>query len=366
MKSLIFGGIILFSCCLLVSAEPSEPTMKLGKYSLVDRDGIGCEAFSMLKPTDWKVSGGIRWQTNNPVSPAIISFSIGNPRGPELVEFFPNRRFFWTDDQNMLYMFPVGSEYLGSEVHPPLTASDYVKQIILPRYRSGISNMKIIKTGELPDFARELKSEMQQQEGLSPFSDGATVTIEYVKNGTPYIEEFYVVTVGWNFRMASMYGYVTHIQWAADFQFSFRTRKGEMEKSAGVFQTMIKSFKLNPVWFNKYVQLVDYLIQNQIQQINNIGQISNIISRTSNEISDMMMDSYNNRQAVYDRMGEKYSQAIRGVDGYYDPTDERQVELPGGYDRAWSNGLGEYILSNDANYNPNIGSSRNWESMQQR
>lgn len=40
--------------------------------------------------------------------------------------------------------------------------------------------------------------------------------------------------------------------------------------------------------------------------------------------------------------------------------------MPGGYDHAWSNALGEYILTNDPNFNPNIGSNLNWEAMKWR
>jgi len=39
------------------------------------------------------------------------------------------------------------------------------------------------------------------------------------------------------------------------------------------------------------------------------------------------------------------------------------MELPGGYRQAWTNSLGEYILSDDPNYNPNIGSNVNWTEM---
>jgi len=39
------------------------------------------------------------------------------------------------------------------------------------------------------------------------------------------------------------------------------------------------------------------------------------------------------------------------------------VELPGGYEHAWSNNLGEYVLTNDANFDPNRGSTLHWDPM---
>jgi hypothetical protein len=52
------------------------------------------------------------------------------------------------------------------------------------------------------------------------------------------------------------------------------------------------------------------------------------------------------------------------VDKYYDPLEGKAVELPAGYDNAWANSLGEYIVSENPNYNPNIGSNQNWQRIE--
>ncbi len=133
-----------------------------------------------------------------------------------------------------------------------------------------------------------------------------------------------------------------------------------------MFMALIRSFRLNPQWYARYMQVSQYLIQNQIQQIRHIGQISQIVSQTSDQISDMIMDSYNQRQETLDRLSTQFSQTIRGVDEYHGPFEERGVELPGGYDHAWSNALGEYILTDDPSFDPNIGSNLDWQAMERR
>jgi hypothetical protein len=80
----------------------------------------------------------------------------------------------------------------------------------------------------------------------------------------------------------------------------------------------------------------------------------------------MIMDSYNQRQDTLDRLSTQFSQTIRGVDEYRDPFEGQGVELPGGYDHAWSNALGEYILTDDPSFDPKIGSNLNWEVMERR
>ena len=53
----------------------------------------------------------------------------------------------------------------------------------------------------------------------------------------------------------------------------------------------------------------------------------------------------------------------RGVDAFLDPHRQEVVELPSGYGQVWANNLGEYVLSEDPNFNPNIESNQHWEPM---
>ena len=40
------------------------------------------------------------------------------------------------------------------------------------------------------------------------------------------------------------------------------------------------------------------------------------------------------------------------------------VELPSGYRSVWGNATGQYILSNDANYDPNARGRGNWQRLE--
>jgi len=77
----------------------------------------------------------------------------------------------------------------------------------------------------------------------------------------------------------------------------------------------------------------------------------------------MMMKSYNQRQEVNDRIAKNFSQYIRGVDEYKTP-DGRPVELPSGYNHVYTNGQGEYVLSNEPGFNPNAYSNQNWTRLE--
>jgi hypothetical protein len=179
-------------------------------------------------------------------------------------------------------------------------------------------------------------------------------------------EELYGLVESMSFLIRSMFGQFTNTNWYVDYVFSFKAERGTLDAHSKLFQSMATSFRMNPQWFNKYNQVVQYLIQRQIQHIHNLGELSRIISQTQNEISDMMTQSYNQRQEVYDRVAENFSQYVRGVDQYYNPVEQKPVELPSGYRQAWTNSLGEYVLSDQEDFNPNIGSSQTWQRMERK
>lgn len=366
MKKLSFLLFILFVFACFLQGQASASTVRFKTFKYIDKQGIGTEAFSMLIPADWQFEGGIQWMLDNPAMPAMLAFRVTNSKGPEEFEAFPNHMFFWTNNQMLLSMFPVGSRYFGSEVRQPLNPTDFVQNILVPRFRGNVSDLRIVGTENLPDLARQLGAGTQSQPGVSTSADSGKVKIEYRRDGRLMEESIYAVIESFTYPIQTMYGTVSNMNWIGEYLFSFKAEKGKLDVSSKVFQTIVNSFRMNPQWFNKYSQLTEYLIRNQIKQIQRIGDISRIVSQTNNEISDMIMETYENRQAVYDTISTNFSQAIRGVDEYYDPIAEQPVELPIGYDRAWTNSLGEYILSDDYSFDPNAGSNRNWQQMERR
>jgi len=359
-------GAVLVVCGKSGNSTAQKPAVRLKTVSCVDRSGTGIEAFRMLIPADWKFEGGISWKLDNPGMPAVAGFKVFNPTGQDEFEVFPNQPFFWTDNAMHRRMFPPGSRYFGNEVRPPVGPVEALKKIALPRFRGKIEGLKIAREEHLPELARALGAGVQRHAGITAAADGARIRIEYQRNGITIEEELYGVVEAYGFPIQSMAGTFTNTMWTVSYLFSFKAERGHLDQQAPLFTTMTSSFRLNPQWFSKYNQTVEYLISRQIQNIRNVGELSRILSRTSNEISDHMMQSYEERQKVYDRVSENFSQHIRGVDEYYDPAGQKSIELPAGYGHAWTNALGEYIVSESEDFNPNIGSNKNWQKMQKK
>jgi hypothetical protein len=176
-------------------------------------------------------------------------------------------------------------------------------------------------------------------------------------------EEIYTLVYYWNIPV-KVWGTTAYFtNWGTDFQFSFKSPKGKMDTHAKVFKTMVKSFRPNLKWYNRYQQLVTMLIQRQVQSIRSMGELSRYIAKTGSQIREENLKSWEGRQATKDRLVKDFCHNIRGVEEYHDPAKGGPVELPAGYNNAWINGLGEYIVSDSPSYNPNIGSNLHWQRM---
>lgn len=340
--------------------------VRLRTVSCTDDQGVGGEAFRLLIPADWTFQGGVQWLMNNPGMPAVIGFRAQNPHGVEAFEAFPNLPFYWTNNPMFSMTFPPGSMYYGNEVRPPGPALQVLREIVIPRFRGRMPGLRIVGEEHLPSLAAEMQASSPVAPSNLTSADGARLRIQYQPGGQTVEEDVYGVVEVSQQPGPLMMGGMQHIFWMADYLFSFRALAGHLDRLSDVFTGMVRSFRLNPGWYSRYRQMSQGMIQNQMQQIQQVGQMSRMISRTNDQISDMIMDSYNERQRTLDRLSNQFSQAIRGVDEYHDPLGGQNVELPGGYRQAWSNGLGEYIVTDDVTFNPNVGSTQNWQPLERQ
>ena len=81
------------------------------------------------------------------------------------------------------------------------------------------------------------------------------------------------------------------------------------------------------------------------------------------QMSATMSQSYQNQQAVQDRSAAQFSQTIRGVETFVNPSSGERVELSGGYDNAWVNRRGEYLLSDSPGFNAPIALQEDWTQL---
>lgn len=229
-----------------------------------------------------------------------------------------------------------------------------------------MQDLTVIKDEDLPELPLALGAGKQSQGLVTSEATGAKLRIRYTKAGVPMEEEFYAVVESITFPVQSMYGTFYNTLWFIDYIFSFKAETGKLEKNTQIFQTITSSFKLNPKWYAKYSNLIEYLAQQQITRIKSIGDFSRMLSQVSDQVREEKMQQFEASGDVYDRVSQKFSDNTLGIDRYIDPHQEKEVELPGGYSHAWSNNNGEFIITDDPNFNPNTGSNLHWEPMKKK
>jgi hypothetical protein len=369
---LIISALILFWFNPVLSQkstamkEASQDLLRFKKFTYVDQQGTGLEAFSFLMPSGWMFEGGMTWLLDVPMMPSVSAFRVYNPKGKEEFEVFPNHCFYWTTNLQQLALFPPGSRYFGSTVKQPVTAQKALREIILPEQRKGYQGLTVLKDENVPELPLALGAGKQAQGPVTSGATGAKLRIRYTREGIPMEEEFYAVVETITFPTQSMYGTIYNTLWYIDYTFSFKAEAGKLESNTQVFQVITSSFKLNPRWYAKYSNVIEYLAQQQITRIRNIGEFSRMLSQQSDQIREEKMQQFQANGEVYDRVAQKFSDNTLGIDRYFDPHEGKEVELPSGYNYAWCNNNGEYIVTDNPSLNPNVGSNLHWEPMNKK
>ena len=329
--------------------------IRLEKVSIFDPAANG-EAFTFLKPSGWLADGGVVWR-HDLSNLASTSLQAWDPNSAEAVQVFPLIPFTWQDGG--VPFFPVGSIYLGNQVQPPIFEPvDFVQQMVLPTFRSQFAT-QVLEWEELPGVAQQVAASVQE-DGLNKTVRAGRVSVEYFVGDTRIHEDFYVTLV---FSQAPG---IPITLWGPERIYSFRAEAGELDDASALMHSVVFSAQVNQRWLNEYLQVVQLWNQGQLQSIQSAGELSRYIAQVNDDILDITTQTFERQQQVNDRISEQMSETIRGVETYETPFDDFPVELPGGYENAWTTANGDYILSNDAFFDPNIGSSVDWERIRAR
>jgi len=349
--------------------QPQGQPLVFRNQIVMDPQGLGLEVFRMLVPKDWDFKGGITWNfSKNPPEPFTV-FTVASPDGGSVIQQFPHMNMFWSQDQASQSSF----SQMGSTIMQPMTPLDFLQRVFIPQARQGVTDIKVVETQPLPGLAKRaldinnLTLNIFGQ--ISPFTfpfetraDAGRVKVEYTQNGRHVIEDFTATINYFITNQPSLSGmYFQNVSWTPSVS-SFRAPADEMPAKIRLFQISLYSRFDNPVWNVSYTRLCAIVTREQLRQQQAIFARYQQIHKTLEETNDIIWQTYQNKSAAEDRMFDGYIQSLRGVETYVDPVNNRNVDLPTGYDNAWTNGT-DYIFSDSPNFNPNLHSSQNWQQM---
>lgn len=364
--------VFITSLLFISSSWAARPQpMQFHKQVVVDQQGFGMEAFRLLIPNQWRFQGGVSWDLRKFPAEAVIAFKVHGTDGLSLLEHFPHQSCFWSQDPNLRASYA----QMGAEILTPMNAADYLRNVFLPRQRPGIGDLKVIESGPLPELGGQTKQIMAYHMGIfnqiSPFTfqfelnaDAAHLRVQYSQQGRAVVEELTATISYMTAYFPGMSGPVTAISWMPQVK-SFKAPAQAMAAMAPLFKVMIDTYQENPAWALAGTRLSATITRNQLRHQQAIFDQMQQIRRTQQEVSDMIVEGYQRRSAAQDRIFDKYSEALRGVDSYRDPVNNWEVQLPTGMRNAWTNGS-DYVFNESSDFNPNIGSNQNWERLERR
>ncbi|MBK7715247.1 MAG: hypothetical protein IPI38_07470 [Gemmatimonadetes bacterium] len=353
--------------------------MRMRLVKIMDTQGWGqpVEVARLLIPSDWKDEGGIQWAQNMARCPQNIiqaRWRARSPDGGSGIEVLPQYGWVWSDDPMQQQMMQQSAaNNMACDAYPVMSPADFLAQMVVPRTRQ---QARVIAAEPLPAVSRA------EQEGLNrtygPIvqqgylrgvrAEAGRVRVQHTLNGQP-VEEWITATIATIAApsansAALMNGgtamTATNYQLMAYNVVGAWAPGGQLDRQAKLFATMFASTRPNPQYQAAVAQFLGTV--GRIQQQAAMDR-QRIWREAQQSISSSIQQTYAQNQAVQDRLAEQFGQTIRGVETYIDPRSNERVELVGGYTSAWSNGKGEYILSDTPGFNAATALQEDWREM---
>jgi hypothetical protein len=354
--------------------------MRFRLVRIMDAQGWGqpVEVARLLVPSEWKEEGGVQWvqgMTRCPQNIIQARWRVHSPDGLTGFEILPQYSWVWSDDQmQQQTMQQSAASGMACDALPVMNPADFLGRMVVPRIRQGArvaaaEPLRGLAQAEQQKLDRSYAPMVQQGLLRGVRAEAGRVRVQHSIGGQP-VEEWISATIAtiaapsantaalMNGGMAmtasnfSVMAYDLIGTWAP---------QGQLDHNSKLFATMLASLRGNP----QYQAAVGAWLANmgRIQQQGAMDR-QRIWRDAQQSISNSIQQTYQQNQVVQDRMAEQFGQTIRGVETYVDPRSNERVELVGGYSGAWSNGKGEYILSDSPNFNPAVELKEDWREMQ--
>ncbi len=318
-----------------VQAAKSKPLKSLGfKYNTWSDPKEN--AFSVDIPAGWEVSGG------------LFRFASVDTR-PSIIVLSPDKEIYISGGDSRVPPFVVPSQLLemtgfgeGSWYSPGygvnmlvkryLDGRNFAKEYVMQKIAVRYSDLTFTEEKDRPDVSKVINDIYRHYSayGIQSAVDTGEVFFTCRKNNKNYVGYYFAGT-----RLTTAYG---SGNWLVEHLFGFLAEKSKSGIARQVLGHMVKSFKINPRWL--------------AMQSNLTAATSEIVSRTHDEISEIINSSYQYRQWVYDDISRKWSNAILGLTDVNDPETGETWKVASGRNYYWRKG--DSIVGTDTYDRPDI------------
>lgn len=317
-------------------------------------------AILFLLPKEWQQKSQLDWDAQNTQFPASAYLQVNNPNNTAQLHIY--KTSFYTLANQSMYNSGIGlgTKYMGGIVVANMsTNTTDAAMRTLNEMNVLPPNIKFIDTKVIKiESTNPIDIQAQKQNPQIQFiSDNIIRKGTFTKNGENYtilINAYVNGTINKSLNFSNWH--------VLPILFIIKQDAKEVENTE-LCQTVLKSIRYTPAFLSVQQQVIKFLNDQFYQGVRNIAAISQQISRNNDAMIASIDKSYTQANTSYKTSSnDGFSQYIRGVENYSDGSGGT-YELPSTYSNAWKNGNGEIILTNEAGYNPNIGSVQGWEEL---
>lgn len=336
---------------------------------------------TLLAPRGWKVEGGA-WQ------PPVQAYSWMPSRlitatGPDgsSVRFKPNFSAIYQRIAAVQPAQPGSLNEASGLINMPMpgSSSEWARWVEQDSIRAAYPDARDIRVGEvrtdpvLTERLRRLYAPMTQfmaSQQAADFSIRAeqnawSVQSSYSVGGKRWqqLDAFnHIAYVG---QVASAWGGAdSHVGWDLRDAVSLRAPEGTLDAQMPVLLAIVNSLRETPEYTRQIVELQTRISRGNhevaMKTIETYRQISQASYNAHQQVNAGIMNSYNERNASQDRGQRGFVNYIHDQQDYADPATNANVTLPASYERVFSNGKGEYVLTNDVSFEPGA----DWSSIE--
>jgi hypothetical protein len=348
--------------------NPQSHSYRMKMAQILDSQGFErpIPSASLLIPVDWQSQGATTWNLKDKCNGVQTHLLVSSPDG-HAFERFPVYHWVWADDPAFLQATFAQNAKMGAhacDAMAPMGAQEYLQRN-LAKLRPGAQLVGFEPAAKLMEALRE--QAQQTEEGARRFNlkqqvkyDAIRARLKYSVDGKPMEEcilagTFITGTFGpmqkWSYNCVAYSG-------------GQRAPLGTLDGSAKLFELIASTFRTNPDWQARIAK--NALAMQQIH-LKGIRDRAGIAAKSADDTRKTQQQMYENRQNAQDQNSTQFSQYIRGVETYKNPTPGETVDLDSNYGYAWVNNRGEYLLSDLAGFDPNsaAGNTLNWTPLEQ-
>ena len=368
----------------------------LERVRFMDSSGFEqpAEAFSVLLPRGWTREGGVAWKSLAACRGEMVSASwqAASPDGAVRFVALPVHAWNAASDPMLGQAMQMAANQGGCEVAGPVTAEQYLREVLVPRELQGATVTEVRENPEvirlLNATAERARAELARYGGNTRTLNSAVIARLSWPDGQQGIAMVSVTSIV-NNTQDPYTGAYQQLSNSSALERSYirfpAARRDEAERVLAMLKT---SYRTNPDWqqaingyFAELQQAQDRQhhvrmqaiadqtranAQAHAQRMDAIRAQGAASTAAFNERMtgmDAQMRNWESTQQSQDRSHTAFVQAIREVETYRDGNGT--VELGAGYENAWSRGDGTYIMSNSPTFDPSSAfQDQAWQRME--